>query len=184
MRDDALAAIRTISRRAKLLLAIIAAGLMGGVFYLLWMMTYDRPGFTSELATWLGAGPYGITLSGRAIAGLVVLFCANAAIGAAALLVVWRLFDRLEKGRVFTRRSGELLRLAGALSLTGAVSAVVSRTLATLIATYDNPPGQKILLIGFGGSEAMLLLLAALLYAMGHVLALAADIERENRSFV
>ncbi len=184
MRDDALAAIRRISRRAKALLAVITVGLVGGAVYLLWELVYDRPGFTTEMKAWLGAEPYMITLTERAIAGLILLGLVNAALAAAALLIVWRLFDRMEKGRVFTRRSGELLRLAGALALAGAVSTVLSRTLATLIATYDNPPGQKILLISFGSSEAMLLLLSALLYAMGHVIALAADIDRENRSFV
>ncbi|MBB4063885.1 DUF2975 domain-containing protein [Gellertiella hungarica] len=184
MRDDALAAIRTISRRAKALLAIISAGLVGGAIYLVWKVSADLPGFTGEIKAWLGTEAPAITLSGRAIAGLAALGIINAAIAAAAIWTVWRLFDRLEKGRVFTRQSGELLRLAGALALTGAISTVVSRTLATLIATYDNPPGEKILLIGFGSSEGMLLLLSALLYAMGHVIALASDIERENRSFV
>lgn len=184
MRDDAFQAIRTISRRAKALLLLISAGLLGGAAYLLWEMVHDFPEFTRVMRNWLGTEPYPITLSGRALGGLALLCLVNAGIGVAALLTVWRLFDRMENGMVLTRGSGELLRLAGGLALTGAVSTVLSRTLAALIATYDNPPGERILLISFGSGEAMLLLVSALLYAMGHVIALASDIDRENRSFV
>lgn len=184
MRDDAFQAIRTISRRAKALLLLIGLGLLGGAAYLVWEMVHDFPEFARTLRGWLGTEPHRITLSARALGGLALLCVVNAGIGIATLATVWRLFDRLEKGRVFTRASGELLRLAGGLALAGAASTVISRTLAALIATYDNPPGERILLISFGSGEAMLLLVSALLYAMGHVIALASDIDRENRSFV
>ncbi len=184
MREDALTAIQTISRRARLLLAVLALAAIAGAVWLVWQMIFDMQGFTRDLKSWLGADAHPITLSGRALTGLVMLALVNAGIAAAALLAAWRLFDLFGKGRVFSRRCGELLRLAGAITLAGAVSTVLSRTLAMLIATYDNPPGERILLISFGSSEGMLLLVSALLYAMGHVIALAADIERENRSFV
>lgn len=184
MRSDALQAIGTISRRARLLLMVLAFGLFLGAIYLGWQVVYDRAGFTHDLSGWLGTGAYPVTLTGRALGALAVLGLVNAGIAGTALLSVWRLFGLLSRGQVFARGVGVALRRAGGATLAGAVSTVVSRTAAALILTFDNPPGQKILLISVGSSEALLLLAAALLYAMGHVLALAADIERENRSFV
>jgi hypothetical protein len=68
--------------------------------------------------------------------------------------------------------------------LIGAASIVLSRTLAVLIVTLGNPPGQKVLLVVFGTSEVFLLLVSVLLLVMGHIIRLAADIDAENRSFV
>lgn len=184
MRQDALTAIATISRRAKWLLAFLFLAAAAGTIYVMWRMAFDLAAFSTDLKMWLGVPVAGGPLSRGALSALIALGVLNAAIGIAALLTVWRLFDLLEKGRVFSRRTGELLRLAGGIALIGAASTVLSRTLAALIASYDNPAGQRILLIGVSGSEVMLLLLAALLFAMGHVIALASEIERENRSFV
>lgn len=184
MQSAAFDAIRTISRRLKMLIdGISILGLLS-ILFLLWELSFDFQVFAEIVRSWLALDRFPLALDSRAISALLLLGAVNFWIGGAALLNMWHLFDRMEKGEVFTPACGNLIRRVGGWVLAGAISMPVSRTLSALFATYGNPDGQKVLLIGIGSSEAVLFLVAGFLYAMGHVMAIGVDIERENRSFV
>ncbi len=175
--------IQSLSRLMKRLVLVLAAGISFAVIYVLWLLSFDQPAFADLVkANMFEEIP--MTVSRTAVTALILLGTVNLWIAFSGLSAVWHLFDGFERGDVFSARSGGLLRKAGVAALIGAASIVLSRTLAVLIVTLGNPPGQKVLLVVFGTSEVFLLLVSVLLLVMGHIIRLAADIDAENRSFV
>lgn len=184
MKEDALLKIRSLSRKLKLLVqAIGIAGIVAAI-YCAWRLSFDFDDFTREIGGYLTNAPLPMTFTPLAVGLLVLIGSINAGIVLGGLLAVWSLFDRYENGELFSGRCGLLLRRAGLFALAGAVSAVVSRTAAILAVTYANPPGQKMLVLGLGTTEFFLLLLAGLLFLLGHIMAVGAELEADNRSFV
>lgn len=184
MQEASLDHIRRLSRMLKLLVVAAAMVVAAALLFVLWRFIFDFPAFSRAMTEVLFGAPTPITLTSGAMAGLAVLAVANAALILAGLHAVWSLFDRFEEGRHFSADCGRLLRRIGVFVLLGALSSIVTRMLAILLITYANPPRQKMLAISIGSNEILLLLLAGLLYALGHIMVAAEKLEADYRSFV
>lgn len=184
MSNDALAKIRALSRRLKLLIQAIGLAAIVATIYGAWRLSFDFDAFTRDIGRYLSNAPVPMTFTPLAVACLVLIVCCNGALVLGGLRAVWSLFDRYEEGELFSGRCGLLLRRAGLFALAGAISTIVSRTATMLAVTYANPPGQKMLVLALGTSELFLVLLAGLLFLLGHIMTVASAIEADYRAFV
>lgn len=105
-------------------------------------------------------------------------------VGLYALWQLWRLFAEYGAGRVFGRAAlARLKRFAWAL-LAAALLAPLARAAMSVLLTVGNPPGQRMLVIGFSWNDYLAVLLAAVLIAIATVMAEAVRVAEENESFV
>lgn len=121
---------------------------------------------------------YSVRIAGIAIAWVSIGLMVYAAV---ALLRMFRLFAA---GRVLDREPAVWLRRAGSTLVALAIYRIFANTATILLLTLGNPDGQRQLTIGLGSDQLFPLFMAGILFAIGHVLALGADVEDENRSFV
>lgn len=96
----------------------------------------------------------------------------------------YRLFDDFRLGLVFTVDAVIGLRRIGSCILALAVLRPVTATLLSLILTWSNPPGQRILALSLGVDDYMAATLGGLVFAIGYVMADAARIADDNRQIV
>lgn len=184
MNRDSMARLARTAWAIKAAILLILALLALGAAYVLFVLVGDGTALTALVQDQITGPGVPTTLHAPAIFGLAVLAAVNLAVILYGLACVWRFASLISRGRVFSVESGRWLRQAGAMALVGAAGMVISRLLAILLATMGNPPGQAHLVIAFGTDEAFLLLFAALLFALGHAIVLAAEIEAENRTFI
>lgn len=101
-----------------------------------------------------------------------------------ALYALRALFGAFRKGDLVSPRTADLMRRAGGAFVLAAVWGAIAHTLSILLLTLNNPVGERVLTIGLSSDQLFPLLLAGVLFAIGHVLSVAAAIEAENRAFV
>lgn len=105
-------------------------------------------------------------------------------VGLFALHQVWHLFGLYGRGAIFTPGATARLRRL-AWSLIGVAAAqVLARTATGLVLTMNNPPGQKVLLVGLSSHDYVLLLFGVLLLAIAWVMVEATRLAQENAEFV
>lgn len=115
------------------------------------------------------------------VIGIVAL---SVALGLYALLQVWHLFGAYGRGVVFgPEASQRLRRLAWALIATAFLRPLV-KTVVVLLLTWNNPPGQRQLVVGLAWEDYLSLLFGGLLLAMSWAMAEARRLEQENAGFV
>lgn len=117
----------------------------------------------------------------------VALACLTAVLFTPALVALWTargLFARYGRGAVFSTQNARAIRRIGTALLAGTGLAILGRTLAVLILTYDNPPGERSLAVSLASHDLLLALLGALLLVVGWVMAEATRQADENRLFV
>lgn len=102
----------------------------------------------------------------------------------AALWGLAACFRRIASGRVMVMENAIALARTGTLFAFSAVLAIVSRTVAVLAATLSNPPGERMLTIGFGTPDMMGLTTGAAFLAMGLVMREAVRLADDNAGFV
>jgi hypothetical protein len=127
-----------------------------------------RPIALDEQALWLGAA-----------ASLLPL-----GIGLYGLWQLWLLFGHYARGAALTQAAQRPLQRFAWAVLAGAVAGPVYRTVLGLVLTLGNPPGQRMLAIGLGSTDYLLVLLGAVLLAIATVMAQAVRVAEENREFV
>ena len=64
------------------------------------------------------------------------------------------------------------------------ISVPIMKAALSVVLSFHNPPGQKVLAIEFGSNDVIGLFLAGLLVAVGHIFSEARAIAEENASFV
>lgn len=105
-------------------------------------------------------------------------------VGGYALWRLWQLCDRYARGDVFgavtVRLLGQFAR--GLLAL--AIAGIATRTLMGLALTWDFPPGQRMLVIGIGSNDYVLLLFGVVLVAITQVMQRAARLAEDNAGIV
>ena len=163
-----------------LLLGAIAAV---ATVYVIWLAAFDPPRLYDVLSGYLVNGTPRLTFGPAALAALTLIALANLAITYSGLRAVWRIGEAFARGEVFVAVTARALRRLGATLLIGAASTGVSRTASIALAT-TMPDGGGLLVVGFGTSESFLLLAGLMMLVLGHVMVLAIEIDRENRSFV
>lgn len=175
--------IRLCGRLMQLMTLVIAAIVAVAAFYVCWVASADPGGLDRLLSGYLVEGRMQLAFGPSALGALALIALANLGIMAAGFYCVWRIGDVFARGDVFALDCGRWLRRLGVVSLAGAISTVISRTLSIALATTV-PDGGQLLVIGVGTNEAFLLLAALMLLVLGHVMVLATAIDAENRSFV
>jgi hypothetical protein len=100
------------------------------------------------------------------------------------LFHLWRLFDLYAQGAALTVGAQRVLRTLALIVLAAAVLRPFHNALLSVVATIDNPPGQRALTVSFGTEDYFLLLLGLVLTVIASVMADAVRAAEENRSFV
>jgi hypothetical protein len=108
----------------------------------------------------------------------------------AALLISGALVKLRKAFKCFTgfevkfAAAAKAIRSSGQWFVVAAIFGVFARTLSGLLLTFSNIPGQRQLSVGIGSTEFFGLLIAGTFLALGYVMALASQIDAENRGFI
>lgn len=125
-----------------------------------------------------------VTLDERAIVLGSLVLGAGSLLGIAALWQLWSLFGLYANGQVFERASVSRLRRFAWATLGFALAQPLLATAMVLVLTLSNPPGQRMLRLGFGSHDYMGVLVAAVLIAIATVMSDAVRLAEENESFI
>jgi Protein of unknown function (DUF2975) len=100
------------------------------------------------------------------------------------LFQAWKLFGLARKGQLYTAAGQALLGRLGRLAIAAASVGFVMRTVVALLLSSANPPGQKMLVIGFGSGEMTGLLVGLLVFLFAAVVRDATALAQENATFI
>lgn len=106
---------------------------------------------------------------------------------ALVLFILWQmrgLFACYARGDVLGREAAARVQRMGQGLLALAAIRLVADTVNVLVLTLPNPPGQRVLSIGFDTDDLFLLFAAGLLTLVGWAMAEAARVAEENAGFV
>lgn len=101
-----------------------------------------------------------------------------------AMTQLARLFAAFAEGEVFEEENGRRLRRIGIAAVVGAVMQPVARTAIGIALTLNNPPGQRMLAIGFDIGDLVALIAGLALIAFAQVFREAVRLARENGEFI
>ncbi|MCB2134549.1 MAG: DUF2975 domain-containing protein [Rhodobacteraceae bacterium] len=104
--------------------------------------------------------------------------------GVLALWWMRALFQGYRRGEILTPASAELIRRIGGALVVLALAGVVMETAQVLVLTIDNPAGERMLSVGFGGNFFGAILAGGLLVVIGWAMREAAHAAEENAGFV
>lgn len=116
--------------------------------------------------------------------GAIVLGFAPNLIGAAMLFYAWRLFHGFRRDGVFTQKAGARLRLMGGLLLILVPVSMVSELAVTALVAMYSESGQRYISVSFDEGDIYAVTIGLTILAVGHIVAQAAQLADENRSFV
>lgn len=174
---------RKAARVMKTTTLVVGAMIGLGIAYVGVRAAADRQWLGSLLASqYPTVDPAGI--GGTAIVAGLLWGLAQVGVLGIALHAVWRTFDVLADGEALDAMAGQWLKRAGFAFAATAALIIVARPVLSLAVSMNAPAGQRFVTVGIGSSELLALLIAGVLVALGHILALAAEISRENREFV
>jgi len=105
-------------------------------------------------------------------------------VGCYVLWRLWQLCGRYARGDVFSAGTVRVLGQFARGMLAFAVSGIATRTLMGLALTWDFPPGQRVLVIGIGSNDYVLLLFGIVLVAITQVMQQAARLAEDNAAIV
>ena len=186
--------IRALAGRADLSLsdvsamsrpfAILARGAAVALLGLNVVSWFLGPWTDAAARGWSSVGSTPITLSNDALALALLLSTAHLAALAVALFAAGGLFQSFAQGEFFAPQTGRRLQRIGLwLALFGVLAPIV-RAAMTFVLTMNNPPGQRMLALGVSANDIVLVIVGGLIFLIGWVMAEAARIADENRSFV
>lgn len=173
-------ALKGLARAVQVLAVLGAIGLAQYAVQLAWSpdmmigyvlhevmpeMTYATPDVLTLAVLWA-------SLSLPLLAGLFLLWH------------VWRLFGHYAVGRVFELAAVRHLQWLGSGLLFLSAARPLSHTLAVLVLTWHNPPGQRQLLVGISSDHYTLLMLGLVLVAMARIMRESARVAQENAEFI
>ncbi len=99
-------------------------------------------------------------------------------------LAVQRLFHGFAVGEILTPESGRRLRRIGFIVTALGPVTIVIRSVASVVVSLPNPPGERVLAVGFGSNDVTAIIAGMLLIVLGWTLEEAARVADENRQFV
>lgn len=103
------------------------------------------------------------------------------------LVGVWhaqRCFVRFAQGQVFTAEATARLRRFAGWVAAAALGALLAGVVASVVLTWNNPPGQRHLAIGIGSDHVFTLFFAGLVWLMAAVIGEGQALAEENQGFV
>ncbi|MBA8907089.1 hypothetical protein [Aminobacter ciceronei] len=174
---------RLLSRRMEKLILVLMAILGLFVLYGL-VLAWSDP-------TWIGtfvierlALPKPPQFSTSTMLLLAAAFLAQAGLLGWALQTLRAAFREIGLHDIVGAESARLMRLSGVAFLTNAIAMALAPPLVSLIVSLDMPAGQRFLAISFGTHELLALILSGILIVFGHLLAVAAEVDDDNKRFV
>jgi hypothetical protein len=102
----------------------------------------------------------------------------------ATMLILFRLFRRLAGGHVLDVVNARLVSWAGIGFVAFAAIGTIANTLAILLLTASNPPGERVLAIGFSSGSLGALAAGLAFVALGLVLGEAARMADDHASII
>ncbi len=123
-----------------------------------------------------------LTLQTRVLYALWDLL--TSAVFLTALAHLWNLFGEYLHARVFSVRALASLRGFARWMLVAAVAAPVARALLSVIATWQNGPGHRQVVLNLSSDDYTMLLFGVVILAISSVMADAARIAEDNEGFV
>ncbi|EKF19135.1 DUF2975 domain-containing protein [Nitratireductor pacificus] len=175
--------LRRLSRLMQTIVMGCTALVLLGVAWALATSFVQPTGFAHLVREGLSiTGP--IALTSSSVGVTVVLIAVQLGFLLAALYCVWRMFGAFAADEPLSGESARWMRRAGLAFVAVASGSIVLRALMVLVLTLGNPPGQKMLAVGFGSSELLSLLIAGIMYMTSHLMAVAADVRADQRGFV
>jgi hypothetical protein len=97
---------------------------------------------------------------------------------------VQRLFNGFASGDILTPESGRRLKRIGLIVTALGPVTIVIRSIASVVVSLPNPPGERVLAVGFGSNDVTAIIAGMLLIVLGWTLEEAARVADENRQFV
>lgn len=131
-----------------------------------------------------GIGNHPMVLDDRAMALGALSSLPGVALGLYALWQLWCLFGEYSEGRVFGRAAQQYLRRFAWGTLWMALATPFLRAAMGVALTLGNPPGHRLLALGFGWDDYVSILSGAVLLAVATVMSEAVRMAEENESFV
>ncbi|MEK8029286.1 DUF2975 domain-containing protein [Ideonella sp. DXS29W] len=130
----------------------------------------------------VGLSQDGLTLAVRTRLALVTLWPVG--IGLGLMWQLWSLFGEYLKGNVFGQRALTCLHRFSALLLALSITIPLSHVLLSVAVSWDNPPGQRQLIVSISSNDYALVLGALVFLAIARVMGEAARVAEENEGFV
>jgi len=124
----------------------------------------------------------GLTAAVRARMAAVTLLPVG--LGLALLWQLWTLFGEYLRGNVFGARALTCFRRFATLLFVLSVAKPLGTALMSIAISWDNPPGQRQLLVSVNSNDYVLVLGALVCMAIAHVMTEAARVAEENEGFV
>jgi hypothetical protein len=106
------------------------------------------------------------------------------AVGLALLWQLWALFGEYLRGAVFSARALQCLNRFAWLLLGLALAQPLSQAMMSVAISWDNPPGQRVLMVHLSSNDYALALGALVFIAIARVMTEAARMAEENEGFV
>lgn len=105
-------------------------------------------------------------------------------IGLVLLWQLWALFGEYLRGAVFSARALRCLNRCAWLLLALSLAQPLSQALMSVAISWDNPPGQRVLMVTLTSNDYALVLGALVFIAIARVMTEAARLAEENEGFV
>lgn len=172
-----------LSRLAALMCFVVAFG--GALSEILLAWVWLSPEWiTKFVAPHIGLDPSSVSLSwqtqllGFAVSMMPLSFLLY------ALHQAYGLFDMYRRGELFADSAPQRLRRIGLSMIALALLRPVTAAILSVVLTYANPPGAKMLVIGLSLDDYMLAALGGLIVAIGHVMAEAKKLADDARQII
>ncbi|MFH0781707.1 MAG: DUF2975 domain-containing protein [Pseudomonadota bacterium] len=158
--------IRKISRRLRLLFQL-GIYVLPFVPVVCWLWYNDMPQvmheniFPGKTIPWLPLNSRLIALAGNLPATVILVF---------ALISLKRLFFLYELGIYFQAENVGLFRSLGKLAFWSVLADVFNKSVLEIARTINNPPGERVLSVGFSSDHLKLLIIAVIIMLIGMVI--------------
>jgi hypothetical protein len=173
---DDLARLARLSRVLRL-----AALALAGLLVALYAAALLDPAVLEAVA-WPRPGPEGFAPGARA--GLLAVWGLRLAALLAVLASAAALLARYGRGELFGPGVADLVFRTGLRLVTFAGVMVATVPLASLAASWSEPPGERAVVLSLDAGMLLLALAGGLIVVVGHVLRVASRIAAENEGFV
>lgn len=174
---------RLLSRRMEMLISALMGAVLILVLYGLWA-TWSEPAWIGTFVLDRLALPQPAQLSGSTTTLLAAAFLLQAGLLLWALQTLRRAFREIALHDVVGIESARLMRLSGVAFLANAVAMVFAPPLVSLIVSLEMPVGRRFLAISIGTPELLAIMVSGILIVFGHLIAVAAEIDDDNKRFV
>lgn len=158
--------IRKISRRLRLFFQLCTY-VLPLIPVVCWFWYNDMPQvvhqniFPDKTVEWLPLNSRLIALAGNLPATIILVF---------ALINLKRLFRLYEQGIYFQTENVKLFRSLGKLAFWSVLADVLNKSVLGIASTLNNPPGHRMLSIGFSSDHLKLLIVAVIIMLIGMVI--------------